>query len=215
MCSATMLTSVIAGLGTYLWMVGWGIPYPALLGLLVALLDLIPVVGSTIGGAIVTLVALTVSIPVALATLAFYVGYRFAEDYLVVPRIMGRAVQVHRPSSRSWPCWSAAARCWAWSARWSRSRPRPPSGCGADPGDRLPADGPQLASAGRTAAASARSLAARPRRPRRPPLVRGSPGGGPSGGRPPSSSARTPSTPAAGPYRSDADVGRAPSVPPL
>jgi len=31
---------------------------------------------------------------VALATLAFYVGYRFAEDYLVVPRIMGRAVQV-------------------------------------------------------------------------------------------------------------------------
>ena len=89
-----VLTSVIAGLGTYLWMVGWGIPYPALLGLLVALLDLIPVVGSTIGGAIVTLVALTVSIPVALATLAFYVGYRFAEDYLVVPRIMGRAVQV-------------------------------------------------------------------------------------------------------------------------
>src|SRR6202035_3881245 len=57
-----VLTSVIAGLGTYLWMVGWGIPYPALLGLLVALLDLIPVVGSTIGGAIVTLVALTVSL---------------------------------------------------------------------------------------------------------------------------------------------------------
>ena len=89
-----VLTSVIAGLGTYLWMVGWGIPYPALLGLLVALLDLIPVVGSTVGGAIVTLVALTVSVPVALATLAFYVGYRIAEDYLVVPRIMGRTVQV-------------------------------------------------------------------------------------------------------------------------
>jgi predicted PurR-regulated permease PerM len=89
-----VLTSLIAGLGTYLWMVGWSIPYPALLGLLVALLDLIPVVGSTVGGAIVTLVALTVSVPVALATLAFYVGYRIAEDYLVVPRIMGRTVQV-------------------------------------------------------------------------------------------------------------------------
>jgi len=89
-----VLTSVIAGLGTYLWMLGWGIPYPALLGLLVALLDLIPVVGSTIGGVIVTLVALTVSVPVALATLAFYVGYRIAEDYLLVPRIMGRTVQV-------------------------------------------------------------------------------------------------------------------------
>jgi predicted PurR-regulated permease PerM len=88
------LTSLIAGLGTYVWMTIFGIPYPALLGLLVALLDLIPVVGSTIGGLIVTLVALTVSLPAALATLGFYVAYRFAEDYLVVPRIMGRTVQV-------------------------------------------------------------------------------------------------------------------------
>jgi hypothetical protein len=44
-----LLTSVIAGVGTYLWMIAWGIPYPLLLGLLVALLDLIPVIGSTIG----------------------------------------------------------------------------------------------------------------------------------------------------------------------
>ncbi|HXW44537.1 MAG TPA: AI-2E family transporter [Streptosporangiaceae bacterium] len=89
-----ILTSLVAGVGTYLWMLSFGIPYPALLGLLVALLDLIPVVGSTIGGAVVTLVALTVSLPVALATLGFYVCYRFAEDYLLVPRVMGRTVQV-------------------------------------------------------------------------------------------------------------------------
>jgi len=43
---------------------------------------------------VVTLVALTVSLPVALATLGFYVGYRLAEDYLIVPRIMGRTVQL-------------------------------------------------------------------------------------------------------------------------
>ena len=59
-----------------------------------AFLDLIPVIGSTVGGAIVSLVALTVSLPVALATLAFYIGYRLAEDYLIVPRIMGRTVEV-------------------------------------------------------------------------------------------------------------------------
>lgn len=88
------LTSVIAGLGTYIWLLIFGVPYPVLLASLVALLDLIPVIGSTIGGAIVSLVALTVSVPVALATLGFYVGYRLAEDYLLVPRIMGRAVQV-------------------------------------------------------------------------------------------------------------------------
>ena len=89
-----VLTSVIAGAGTFLWMLAFGIPYPALLGLTVALLDLIPVIGSTIGGLLVTLVALTVSLPVAGLTLGFYIVYRLAEDYLLVPRIMGRTVQV-------------------------------------------------------------------------------------------------------------------------
>ena len=89
-----VLTSAIAGVGTTIWMIIFGIPYPALLGLLVAILDLIPVIGSTVGGFIVTLVALTVLLPVAVATLAFYIVYRLAEDYLIVPRIMGRTVQV-------------------------------------------------------------------------------------------------------------------------
>jgi predicted PurR-regulated permease PerM len=89
-----LLTSVVAGLGTYLWMIAWGIPYPALLALLIALLDLIPVIGSTVGGIVVTLVALSVSVPVAIATLGFYIGYRLAEDYLLVPRVMGKTVRV-------------------------------------------------------------------------------------------------------------------------
>ncbi|MDX6338525.1 MAG: hypothetical protein QOG05_5865 [Streptosporangiaceae bacterium] len=88
------LTSLIAGVGTWAWLQIFGIPYPLLLGILVALLDLIPVIGSTVGGAIVSLVALTVSLPVAIATLAFYIAYRLAEDYLIVPRIMGRTVEV-------------------------------------------------------------------------------------------------------------------------
>jgi predicted PurR-regulated permease PerM len=88
------ITSVIAGLGTYIWLLAWGVPYPLLLGMFVAILDLIPVIGSTIGGIVVSLVALTVSLPVALATLAFYIGYRLAEDYLIVPRIMGRTVEL-------------------------------------------------------------------------------------------------------------------------
>ena len=88
------ITSAIAGVGTYVWLLAWGVPYPLLLGIFVAFLDLIPVIGSTVGGAIVSLVALTVSLPVALATLGFYVAYRLAEDYLIVPRIMGRTVEL-------------------------------------------------------------------------------------------------------------------------
>ena len=89
-----VLTSAIIGIGTSLWMVAFGIPYPILLGLFVALIDLIPVIGSYIGGAAVTLLALTVSLPVAVATLAFYVCYKLAEDYLLVPRVMNRTVHV-------------------------------------------------------------------------------------------------------------------------
>ena len=88
------LTPVVAGLGTYLWMLASALPYPILLGLFVAFMDLIPVIGSTIGGVVVTLVALTVSIPVAALTLGFYVAYRLSEDYFLVPRIMGKTVQV-------------------------------------------------------------------------------------------------------------------------
>ncbi len=89
-----LFTSLIAGVGTFLWATALGIPYPILLGLLVAFLDLIPVVGSTIAGVIVSLVALTVSLPVAASTAAFYIAYRFVEDYLLVPRVMRHAVNV-------------------------------------------------------------------------------------------------------------------------
>jgi predicted PurR-regulated permease PerM len=89
-----LLLSLIAGVGTSLWALAFGIPYALFLGLLVAFLDLIPIVGSTIGGIIVALVALTVSPSVAIATAIFYVVYRLLEDYLLTPRIMLRTVAV-------------------------------------------------------------------------------------------------------------------------
>ena len=89
-----LLTSLIAGIGTYLWLLIFGVPYALLLALLVALFDLIPMVGSTIAGLIVSLVALSKSIPIGVATLAFYVFYRYLEDYLVNPRVMKHTVKV-------------------------------------------------------------------------------------------------------------------------
>jgi predicted PurR-regulated permease PerM len=87
-------SSVIAGVLTLVWLLIFGIPYPVLLSVFVALIDLIPIVGSTIGGIIVALVALTVSLPVAIATGGYYLVYRVMEDYLIVPRIMNRTVEV-------------------------------------------------------------------------------------------------------------------------
>lgn len=89
-----LLISVIAGGATIIWLVTFGVPYAVLLGLFVALLDLIPIIGSTIAGVVVTLVALTVSLPAALATAGFFIAYRLVEDYILVPKIIGGAVKV-------------------------------------------------------------------------------------------------------------------------
>jgi predicted PurR-regulated permease PerM len=89
-----LLTSVISGVGTYIWLVIFGVPYALLLSLVVALFDLIPMVGSTIAGIIVSLVALTKGLPVGIATAGFYVVYRYLEDYLVNPRVMKHTVKV-------------------------------------------------------------------------------------------------------------------------
>jgi predicted PurR-regulated permease PerM len=89
-----VLTSVVAGLGTLVFLEITRVPYPLALSLFVAVLDLVPVIGSTVAGAAVTLVALSVSIPIAIATLAYYIAYRLAEDYLLVPRVMRHTVNV-------------------------------------------------------------------------------------------------------------------------
>jgi predicted PurR-regulated permease PerM len=89
-----MVLCVIAGASSLTWMLVLGIPFPLLLAFMVLLLDVIPVVGTTAAGVVVTLVALTVSLPVGLATAGFFVVYRVVEDYVLVPRIIGRAVHV-------------------------------------------------------------------------------------------------------------------------
>jgi predicted PurR-regulated permease PerM len=89
-----LATSGIAGALTLVWLLAWRVPYPWLLVIMVAIFDLIPIVGFIVAGFIVTLVALTVSGPVAIATVVFLVAYKLAEDYIIVPRVIGRVVDV-------------------------------------------------------------------------------------------------------------------------
>ena len=89
-----VVLSIIAGVGTTAWALAFGIPYALLLGLVVGFIDLVPIVGSTIGGIIVAAVALTVSPTIAIATAVFYIVYRMLEDYVLTPKIMMRTVAV-------------------------------------------------------------------------------------------------------------------------
>ncbi|HET9256978.1 MAG TPA: AI-2E family transporter [Pseudonocardiaceae bacterium] len=89
-----LVISLIAGALTFTFLVIVGVPYALLLSIFVAILDLVPVIGSTIAGVVVCLVALSVSLTVCLATAGFFLAYRLAEDYLLVPRIIGRVLKV-------------------------------------------------------------------------------------------------------------------------
>jgi predicted PurR-regulated permease PerM len=89
-----VVVSLIAGVLTFAWLWSFDVPYPLVLALLVAVLDLVPVAGSVAAGVGTSLVALTVSVPVCLATAGFFVGYRVLEDYLLLPKIVGRAVRI-------------------------------------------------------------------------------------------------------------------------
>ncbi|MEO5833485.1 MAG: AI-2E family transporter [Nakamurella sp.] len=89
-----VIISLISGGLTLVWLLMFSVPYALLLSLMVALLDLVPVIGSTLAGIVVALVALTVSIPVCLGTIGYFVVYRLAEDYFLIPRIIGRTVKV-------------------------------------------------------------------------------------------------------------------------
>jgi len=89
-----VIVSLIAGASSLVVLFLLGVPYPFLLATVVAVLDLIPIAGSVTAGVIATLVAFTVSGPVGLAVAGFFVAYRFLEDYLIFPGVVGRFVQV-------------------------------------------------------------------------------------------------------------------------
>jgi predicted PurR-regulated permease PerM len=89
-----VVTSAISAAATFTWLLAFGVPYPLLLAILVALLDLVPVIGSVIAGGMVALAAFTVSTTVGLATIGFFLAYKFVEDYVLMPRVFGTVLRL-------------------------------------------------------------------------------------------------------------------------
>jgi predicted PurR-regulated permease PerM len=93
--SGNLLISLIAGVssGIVLWIAG--VPYAAALGLLVALLDLIPLAGATIAAIIVVLVAIAAAdTTAAIVVGVFFIVYQQIENHVIQPLVYGRTVQL-------------------------------------------------------------------------------------------------------------------------
>ncbi len=89
-----LATSLVAGVSTAVFLSVLGVPYAVALGMFVAIVDLIPLVGATIGAVGVSVVAFFVSVPVGLIAIGYYVAYQQFENYVLVPRVMQRTVSV-------------------------------------------------------------------------------------------------------------------------
>jgi predicted PurR-regulated permease PerM len=89
-----LATSVIAGVATFIWLVAWGIPYPVALAMFIAITDLIPLIGATIGAIGITIVAIFHGVVPGVATGIYYLAYQQFENYVLQPRIMKRTVDV-------------------------------------------------------------------------------------------------------------------------
>jgi predicted PurR-regulated permease PerM len=87
--------SVICGVTTFLVLVILGMPYAAPLALLVAVLDLIPLVGATLGGALLVIVGLFVEPWKAVVLLIFVLVYQQVESNVLQPMVYSQAVQLN------------------------------------------------------------------------------------------------------------------------
>ena len=92
--TGNLAISLIAGIVSTLVLLGLGVPYAVALGLLVALLDLIPLAGATIAAVIVTTVGFLDSTTSGIVLLIFFVVYQQLENHVLQPVVYGRTVQL-------------------------------------------------------------------------------------------------------------------------
>jgi predicted PurR-regulated permease PerM len=92
--TGNLFISLIAGVfaGMVLWIMG--VPFALALGLLVAILDLVPLAGATIAAVIVGTVAFIHSVPAGIVVIVFFVVYQQVENHILQPVIYGRTVQL-------------------------------------------------------------------------------------------------------------------------
>jgi len=89
------LTSLIAGVVVFITLVLVGVPYSLLLGLWVALVDLLPMVGGLIAGVPVAIIAFFHSVPAFVIVVVVFLVYQQIENHILNPLIMSRTVRLN------------------------------------------------------------------------------------------------------------------------
>jgi predicted PurR-regulated permease PerM len=92
--TGNLLISLIAGTLTTIVLLALGVPYAVALGVVVAILDLIPLAGATIAAIIIGAVAFLHTITAGIVVVIFFIIYQQVENHFLQPVIYGRTVQL-------------------------------------------------------------------------------------------------------------------------
>ena len=92
-----ILISIPAGVAAFAALTVLGVPFAVPLAFVVAVTDLIPMIGATLGAAICVLVALLATRlwPTTVLVAAFFVLYQQLENYLIAPRITHGVIKLN------------------------------------------------------------------------------------------------------------------------
>ena len=94
--AGALVQATIAGVTAWIVLLILGVPYALPLAVVVFLLDLVPLVGATLGAIIVAVVTLFTHFPtVTIIWIVFSIVYQQVENTVIQPRIQARAVAVH------------------------------------------------------------------------------------------------------------------------
>jgi predicted PurR-regulated permease PerM len=89
------LTSIIAGVISGSALAILGVPFALLLGVFVALVDLLPLVGGLLAGLPVVVIAAIHSVPAGIVMLVVFLVYQQIENHVLNPIIMSKTVQLN------------------------------------------------------------------------------------------------------------------------
>ena len=92
--TGNLLISLIAGGLTTIVLIVMGVPFAVALGLIVAILDLIPLAGATMAAILIGIVAFLHSIPAGIVVVVFFILYQQVENHVLQPVIYGRTVEL-------------------------------------------------------------------------------------------------------------------------
>ena len=91
-----LLISFIAGVTTYIALALIGVPFPLPLAVFVAVTDLIPLIGATLGAVVCTIVAVATTDlwPEVVLVVIFFVAYQQLENYVIAPMVLRNSVDM-------------------------------------------------------------------------------------------------------------------------